>query len=443
MAGLHISHTAIDRPQLPTVICFLPMQKPNSPNAREAAFLATIHVSTQQGYAEEPLQQWRITHQPNSVDSALARQIAYGSIQMGAALDHLALQLTDKGSLKLKVKERLLLRTALYQAHYMERIPLYSIANESVRLAKKHCHRTFANFLNALLRAYASQKPSLPQGDDAASLACRYSYPEFYVEKLLLHFGPLTTKNLLEAGNTRPQTMVRLRLNAPLPPASTPLEGLRLPMARLTDLSRISELATSKHYYLQNVTSAHLMGSLAACTPPPRNILDLCAAPGGKTLAAADLYPEAHLVANEVSERRMALLKDNMAKYSLSATLTQERGETYPSNQLYDLIIVDAPCSNSGVLNKRPEARWRLNGMELDQLINLQMDLLRRAALLLSPQGSIWYMTCSILPEENEHIVERICNELPLKVGAYSTTIHPNQEGWDGGYGCQLVPATS
>jgi 16S rRNA (cytosine967-C5)-methyltransferase len=114
-----------------------------------------------------------------------------------------------------------------------------------------------------------------------------------------------------------------------------------------------------------------------------------------------------------------------------------QRGEEFNSSDRFDLIIVDAPCSNSGVFNKRPEARWRLSEDALCALEKSQLALLRHAVTLLAPEGEIWFMTCSILDSENEAVINKLCSELPLEVRK-SMTILPSADGWDGGYACAL-----
>lgn len=406
---------------------------PMSKNPREAAFLALCSHT----FIDDALDQWRQTTHPTDTDARLAKQIATGSVQMAAALDHLAAQLTARGSLKIKTKERFLLRTALYQAHFMERIPLYAIVNETVQIARKHCHRSFVPFLNALLRAYDTKKPMLSQGHDAASLALRYSYPHDFVDLLLTHYGSETTVDILTYGNKPAPVMARVRSETSIPVNSQVEVKAPFTVIALDPSHPLSDLTCSPNYYIQNATQAYLIGELSKMTPTPQTILDLCAAPGGKLLAAADLYPTAKLTANDVSEKRLTTLKANIDKYGIAAHLTCYPGQEYPVICQYDLVIIDAPCSNSGVLNKRAEARWRLNAPALQQLQELQQKLLRRAVELLAPGGTIWYLTCSILPEENEQLIAFARHSLSLD-SAYMKTILPQHSGWDGGFGCQL-----
>jgi 16S rRNA (cytosine967-C5)-methyltransferase len=208
--------------------------------------------------------------------------------------------------------------------------------------------------------------------------------------------------------------------------------------ALLNDPSTLPQLVESTSVYIQNATPSLLMHTLNEHAPIPKRILDLCASPGGKLLLAHDLYPHASLHANDVSSQKLERLKENIIKYNLKAALSCGLGEKISSQELFDLIIIDAPCSNTGVLNKRPEARWRVAENTMKETTDLQFELLKHAETLLAPKGELWYLTCSILPEENEKMMNRISQATHLKPRVMKTML-PTHTGWDGGFGCALV----
>jgi 16S rRNA (cytosine967-C5)-methyltransferase len=411
---------------------------------REAAYLALLASLRQEGFILHTLEKWQTIHHPSPADFAFAQEIAFGSARLALSLDYLAAQLSSQGKLSLKLKEKALLRTALYQYLFMSKVPIYAIVNETIEVAKKHCHSTFVNFLNALLRKLADSNlssASLPQGTSPEELSIRYSYPISFVDALIAQYGLNPTLSILEAGNAVPQTMVRLRskeMMKTLDPALHPLPDTNSLMALVSPKASLSTITTSPHYYIQNSTPATLVNGLAKLTTHPKTILDLCASPGGKLLAAHDQFPEAELFANDISQEKIDKLSQNITKYDLSVTLSCGLGENYTSNSLFDLIILDVPCSNSGVLNKRPEARWRLNPEALQELEKKQLDLLKHASKFLAPGGCIWYMTCSILKEENEWLIEQFCKSTGMKC-LFTKTCLPNLSGGDGGFGCLLT----
>ncbi len=380
-------------------------------NPREIAYTALLASLREECYLQDSLNRWIAEQNPDQKDAGLAREIAYGSAKRALSLDYIADSLNE-GKLNLKRKERALLRTALYQHYFMDRVPDYAIVNESMELAKKYCGSYFARFLNALLRKMKAV--ALPEDDESVF----YSYPPYFVERLIEERGRETALEILDIGNQTPVWMARRRSDQ-----------------TIIRVDEIQKVANSPDYYIQNETPFRLMEFLKTANKPKR-ILDLCASPGGKLIAAHDLYPETRLFANDVSEQKISRLKENLLKYGIKASLTTGLGEEYPTDGKFDLILLDVPCSNSGVLRKRPEARWRLSEQELSALRRQQTKLFEHALQLSS--GEIWYMTCSILREENEAFIEEMAARHSLTVRAMQTLL-PTRDGLDGGFGCAII----
>lgn len=410
--------------------------------AREAAYLAVLASMKQERFISQTLEEWYRSYHPTSQDYAFALEIASGTVRMALALDHIAAGYSTGKKLDVKLKERALVRMAVYQYFYMDRVPLYAIVNETVAIAKKYCFRTFAGFLNALLRKMGESPPALPDGDAIDDLATLYSYPVYYVERLLKEYGSDTTREILALGNLPPKTMVRVRPGVNIDVEAfnllKPASNEHLPVAVLSKTASLSAIAASPEVYIQNATPVALVAELGAHTRRPSAILDLCASPGGKLLAAHDMFPGVELFANDLTEEKVARLRQNLEKYSLEAQLSVGPGETYEANgKKFDLIILDVPCTNTGVLNKRPEARWRLSHEAVEELLIKQKALMQHAVELLAPGGVIWYLTCSILKEENEQAVREAADSHGLVLD-YIKTILPDREGWDGGFAALL-----
>lgn len=382
-------------------------------NSREAAYLAVMASVKGDQYAADFLDFWKQKESPSSKDDHLAREIAFGTIQRKLSLDYLAAQLTPQKKLNVKTKELVLLRTALYQYYFMDRIPIYALTNETQQIAKKYCHRTFVGFLNAVLRQLETTELKLP----VESLSISYSYPEYFVDQLIKDYGLEQSRAILEMGNKPAQVMARKR--------STLYE---------VELCKVSDVADSSDYYIQNRTPVELIKELSSTIVNPQTVLDLCASPGGKTVLIHDIFPAAKLFANDVSEEKLKRIRENLTKYTIAAEVTCGPGESYPRDKRFDLVIVDAPCSNTGVLNKRSEARWRLSVENVKALEDIQLKLIENASHI----GSfVWYMTCSILREENEAIVQKACQLFGLEK-IKELTILPDEQGNDGGYGCAM-----
>lgn len=330
-----------------------------------------------------------------------ASAISFGACKMARLLDEVARLATPSKKLNLKTKEKALLRCALFEFYFMDNSPRYAVGQEMVELAKKYCHSAFSNFLNALLRNLPEKLPEF------SSFGITYSYPDELVSELFTLYSKEEVKKILEIGNLPAKTMARKR-----------------PGFEMIDLdpSEVAASTSVKELYIMNKTPAKLISTLASNIPPPDTILDLCASPGGKLLALHDIFPEAQLFANDVSGQKLSRLQENCEKYEMAVELREGSGESYPEENLFDLVVLDVPCSNTGVFAKHPEARWRQSELEL-----LQKTLLEKAKKLVKPSGHIFYMTCSVLKRE-----------IPEGSKIFEIQILPTEQGQDGGYGAIL-----
>lgn len=364
-------------------------------NAREAAYLSLCR-----NFIDETLNRWKEEENPKQKDFNLAYEIAAGTCRRLLSLEYIAKH--HVAALPRKKKERLLLYTLLYQLYYLDRIPLYAALSESVSIAKKHLSSHFAQFLNGAFRHFEKRAISFP------NLSLQYSYPQFFIDRV-------SDPKILAAMNQVFPVQARQRITHEM----VPVEDL-------------SSAVKDTSLYIQNGTFVHLILHLANyLKKDPETVLDLAASPGGKLILVHDLFPKSKLFANDIDT---AKLEENLQKYAISAHVTQGPAEEYPTGQQFDLILCDVPCSNSGVLGKRPEARWRLNAETLEQLQRQDLAILNRAKTLLKKGGQIWYMTCSILEEENGEVVLK--SKMTPRA---SETCYPDEHGNDGGFGAVLT----
>lgn len=280
------------------------------------------------------------------------------------------------------MKERALLYMAVYERFFMNS-PDYT-SNEWINIAKKNTHPMFVKFLNHYLRNLPAH---LDYRDEDA-------YPTYFKGRF--------NEDVYKAMNQPARLFVRDRLEK-----------------KFLEVDKLDPYLESDRYYIQNPTPFHLIESLIEHISPPKSILDLCANPGGKTIALSEFFPNAEFYVNDVKEGRE--MKENFERLGIKAHFTQGDALNYPEDRTFDLVILDAPCSNSGVLNKRPEARHRLNQESVETLHKLQIKLLEKAQKL---GRTVAYMTCSILEEENN---------LPIEP-SYSKLVLPDSKGFDGGY---------
>ncbi len=406
-------------------------------SSRAAAFHALMAWERTHTFIDDSITRWKAHAAPSKLDVDLAYELACGTLRMQRYLDYQAKRVTANHKLPAKLAEKVLLRLALYQWFFLDRMPPHAIVNEMVALSKETASPHFARFINGLLRNIDREHAQVPE-----NLADRYSYTDFFVEQLVQHYDQARAEKILQAENRPCPFMARLRCDPNAETRALLKDAIQDGQMYVFEGSApIGAIAASPSFYIQNKTQPYLLWQCAKrLEKPPKTILDMCAAPGGKTVLLHDLFPTSMLVANDVSPAKVALLQENLTKYGIAARVHCGRGEELQLQELqleqrFDLIVVDAPCSNSGVLYKCPEARWRLQKQAINELTQQQFRLLQSAARLLAPGGRIWYSTCSILPEENEALLEKIAPELGLELDGEPVMVLPGEMQYGEGGG--------
>jgi 16S rRNA (cytosine967-C5)-methyltransferase len=406
-------------------------------NLRHACFSALLEYEKKGKKIDKSLKEWREINNPKSIDYKLAQEIAFGVVKRKLTLEFFIKQIDDIN--KLKLREKLVLKMALYQMQFMNKIPFYAIVSESVILAKKVISIKTGAFFNALLKKIENKVfKKIPSKD----LDILYSYPKYFIDLLVHQFDLKQAQDLLAVMNLSPFTFVKKRNiinNYKLKKEDADIvyeKGFIL--YKLKNMDLIDIIKNNPDYYFQSLTQTKLIDWLTQKTKDIFSVIDLCSAPGGKLLAVNDLYPNAELYANDVSSLRLNTLKENIKKYELNVKVYCEPAEKITLDKSFDLVIVDMPCSNSGVLNRRAEARWAITKDRLHGLIRLQKEILKNAVRLLKNTGYIWYLTCSILADENEKQIQDACDMYNLKIEGKMHRILPDVSGYDGGFGCVL-----
>lgn len=403
-------------------------------------------------------------------DKALIQEIFFGVIRWRSRLDWMVKQFYRGNFDKAPRFMRYILESACYQLSFMDRIPAYAAIHEAVDLAKMKGGNFWASKTNAILRTLArgQQKVQYPDGatEPILSLAVRFSHPAWMVQRWLERWGVADTRALCEANNnnpalsirvnrlkTSPDEVINLLVNNGIAASRSNYIENFLVAERLPDLSCFEPFQQG-WFSVQDV-SAGLACQLLAPEPGDR-IIDLCAAPGGKTTFLAELTGDrATIIAIDVNASRLNLIRQNVERLKLaSVRLIQADGAQFRC-QPVDKIMVDAPCSGLGVLAKRVDLRWKRTLAQIKELAELQLRLLENAARLVKPGGVLVYCTCTIEPEENEQIIEKFLSETtdfhiePASkyVAPEVTTSEgyiytfPHRHGIDGSFAVRLVKA--
>lgn len=382
---------------------------------RKTAFAVLLDVEKNEAFSNLALNRRIKENQPQN--PAFVRELVYGVLKYQLLLDYQLDKLVKSGSKKLKKQDLTLLRMGLYQLTFMDAVPEYAAVSETVQLAKKYA-RGRENFINAVLRNFirGGRKLQLPEraADLVTHLSVAYSIAPWVVRLWLAAYGEAQTEQLLAASNQTPALCVRVNpLRTTVPQLTQELQCAgftvtRAPHAARALLVRGSGLLATEAY-LRGCFSvqdeASILVADAVGAQPGETVLDVCAAPGGKTLAMAEqMENRGALLAMDLYEHKLSLIEKHAQSAGITIVQTRchdSRGclEAYTSRA--DRVLADVPCSGLGVLRRKPEIKYKETS-ELTELVKIQKQILAAAAAYVKPGGTLVYSTCTINPDEND-----------------------------------------
>ncbi|HEY2330189.1 MAG TPA: 16S rRNA (cytosine(967)-C(5))-methyltransferase RsmB, partial [Verrucomicrobiae bacterium] len=401
----------------------------NDQNPRQIAARVLSQRLTSSEYTENLLDIALAHARLSPVDRGLCHELVCGVVRWQATLDRLIARKTDP-SRELRPALRNLLRLGLYQIFWLDRIPPHAAVHETVEQAKRAGYHSQAGLINAVLRAYLRETDEIKKilADMKISQpALGWSHPGWLVEKWRANFGDEKTLKLLEWNNTPPKTFARV--NTLKTDATKLVERWREENVEYDFVTRdwtgenlafelkshppLNSLGSFRDgwFYIQDPST--LLAPMLLDAQPNETILDMCAAPGGKTTFIAQLMNnEGKIVAEDISPDRLKLIRENCACLGVTCvdTVLPSTINSQPST-LFDRILIDAPCSNTGVLRRRVDLRWRISPDEISRLQQTQLDLLKLAATKLKSGGVLIYSTCSLESEENPEVVKEFLRE--------------------------------
>ena len=446
-----------------------PLNAVNDQNPRQIAVEVLRRRRAGGSFIEDLLERALAKTRLSSVDRALCQELVYGVVRWQAPLDWLIARKTDGREQKPGLQN--LLRLGLYQIFWLNRIPDHAAVHETVELAKQNGFGSQTGFINAVLRGYLREAEAIKgrlAGLKVAQPALGGSHPEWMVARWQKNFGAEKTMQLLEWNNTPPKTFARvntLKADAGKLVEKWREENVDYDFVRRDWLEENLVFELKSHpplaaldsfrqgwFYVQDPSTLLAAGELGPL--PGETILDFCAAPGGKTTFLAQLIRnEGRIVACDIFEDRLKLLRENCVRLGVTCVeaarndwnrphpgpLPQEREQQGSARKIssdarladqlpkvpprpggegrgeggrvFDRILVDAPCSNTGVMRRRVDLRWRIQLEEILRLQQTQLVLLKRAAPKLKPGGVLVYSTCSLEPEENREVVQQFLHE--------------------------------
>jgi 16S rRNA (cytosine967-C5)-methyltransferase len=408
--------------------------------ARELALIALRRWRSTHEFADRIIQDLLAAGGESPSERAFALELFYGLLRNLTQLDFFIGHLRHG---KIDASSRDLIRLGLYQLLNL-RTPPHAAIFETVELAPRRSRA----LVNGVLRSAARRRDELQREAATAPLHIRRSHPQFLIERWKEQFGEDSAEALCLWNNQAPPIYARinnlrttreefLRQN----PASQPVSSY--PCFVECDAFPHSAIALG-HCYIQDPSTALAVNLLDP--KPGESILDACAAPGGKTFQiAAATEDRAVITACDGDHARIKLLRQNLLRLGVGGARVIERDWLHwPDSERFglaqfDKILVDAPCTNTGVMRRRVDVRWRLRPDDFAQMPQQQIEIIRAVLPLLRPGGFLVYSTCSIEREENGELVERLEAEFPaLKLDRTQSTL-PFEDHFDGAFAARFA----
>ena len=424
-------------------------------SAREAALAALQKWRKDAAFSDAALSAAIRKAELDRRDAALAARLCYGTLQNLYYLDqYLDLySLTPTARLEPQVLD--LLRLSAYQILFLTQIPARAAVNEGVALCKRRCPRA-AGLVNAVLRRFSEHAADLlpiPGEGTAAYLSLRYSHPLWYAQRLVAQHGYAFAQAALAANNSEPPICLhtnQCRVDASLLFARLKEQGFRpemhptLPDAMIIPGGNVTATEEFQNGWFYVQDAAAKMAVLAADPQPGMSVLDACAAPGGKSFAAAvQMKGEGRILACDIHENKLKRVREGAARMGFDLIETAAR-DARAQCGVYDVVLADVPCSGLGVIRKKPEIRFKEESA-LRRLPQIQREILAGLSGCVRAGGVLLYSTCTVLPEENDAVVSAFLAEHPefqLEPTRWSPqgtrTFWPHLDGTDGFYIAKL-----
>jgi len=362
------------------------------------------------------------------LDRNFLMELVQGTVKYRLYLDWIIDQLVQKPG-QLKPGPRNMLRMGFYQLCFMDKIPARAATFETVSLAKRRFHSGVASLINGVLRSWLRDPEKVRWPDEmtepAQYLSVTRSHPLWMVEDWLQRYGYEQTRFLCEYNNQPPELWLRtntLRTDRPSLIEALTAQGCQVRPGQYAPESlellagpAIRELAAFQNGWFTIQDESSMLAAHGLAPQPGEQVLDTCAAPGGKTTHMAQLMQDqGRILAWDLHPHRVELIRENSRRlgiHMIDARAQDVMQARVSDEGTFQKILVDAPCSGLGVLRRRSDARWRKTPEEIRQLASIQKDMLKHALEFLAPGGRLLYSTCTIQPEENQLVVESVLKE--------------------------------
>jgi len=412
-------------------------------SARHAAYKALIDIEKDNAYSNMALNHYLRDLEPR--EQALAREICYEVLKRKYLLDYYLRGFITKGFNKLETGLLTILRMGACEILFMDGVPDYASINEAVDLAKRYA-KGRAPFVNGVLRNLARNRDSLKEPDD---ISVRYSVNKWIADLLINSLGPEGAEEYLRYSLETPELCIRVNLLKNTREElrdSLEKEGFRVSLSKLSPrclkVSGTGILETEAfrigRFSVQD--EASLYAADMAGAKEGMKVLDLCAAPGGKSCAIGEAMGNKGLIiSQDIYEHKLRVIDSYAERTGIDIIETRQRDGSVPVPEYegqFDLVICDVPCTGLGVLRRKPEIKYK-ESPDLKGLNELQLKILMNGASYVREGGILMYSTCTVTREENEELVSRFLGEMPGFVLDKDIRLGP-ETGTDGFYAARF-----
>lgn len=433
----------------------------NSLSLREMALEILLEVEKNGAYPNVLLKQTLDKYlYMEKQERAFLTRLVEGTVERKITLDYYIDSVSKTPVKKMKPVMRCIMRMAAYQLFYMDSVPESAACNEAVKLAQRKGFHTLKGFVNGVLRNLSRQKDTITMPNEEKepikALSVQFSVPEWLVEKIIKDYGMENAKNMFSSlYENVGATTIRVNSSKISTEECAKLlekEGVHVEKApyveNALEISGYDSLAFlecfEKGYFQVQDVSSMLVG-LAADPKPNDKVIDVCAAPGGKSIHVADLLSgTGHVEARDLTDYKVSLIEENIERCGFT-NITAKKADACvldeAAKETADIVIADLPCSGLGVLKKKSDIKYRMSQSQIEELAELQRAILKNAVTYVKTGGTLIYSTCTVAKEENDMQVTWILDNLPLQLvslkGCVSEEVLKNTEC----EGClQLLP---
>lgn len=419
---------------------------------RKTAYLTLMDVEAKKAYSNIALNHQIVRGRPQS--QGFVRELVYGVLENKMLLDHYIDQLVPSGANSLKSSDRTVLRMGIYQLGYMDSVPEYAAVNESVVLAKRYC-RGRDGFINGVLRNYLNRRLSmrLPDRteDEVKYLSIRYSYAPWIIELWLEQYKVEFVEEMLKGGNETPPNTIRLNwlkvmkedLVKKLEEKGYEVEpGTICANALHVKGSQLLSTELYKHGLFSVQDESSMLVAEKLNPQHGDTIMDVCAAPGGKTMAIAErMNNTGKIFASDIYRRKLDLIDKEADRLGITNVETWSWDATRVDSTMVekaDRVLVDVPCSGLGVTRRKPEIKYKEKTEEMELLPKKQLAILSASAQYVKPGGTLLYSTCTINPYENQRVIGDFLKKNSLFKKEEMIQLLPHVNGTDGFFICVM-----